>query len=122
MKKVFILCIVLLSVLSTFAQPRQSVKMEQLFIDYMVENLTLTPQELSQLRVLVPEYFNGLKKIHQNFKDPLIKDQQRATLKVDFRNTLTPVLGRQRAGRFFILEQQFRKKVKDELKQRTAVS
>ncbi|MBZ4190034.1 hypothetical protein [Niabella beijingensis] len=93
-------------------------KVHEVFLDFLTEKISLTPAEKKQLRPLVIRYLNDAKNISKTNKDPLLREQERISLKIDYRKRFTPIIGEARATRFFAAEQLFRKKIREELKKR----
>ena len=93
-------------------------KIDEVFFEYIVKNLSLNPEEAIQMRPLMKKYLNGRKKISKAFGDPLEREQQILSLKMASRKQMAEVIGMQKANAFFVQEQVFRRKVRDELKQR----
>ena len=120
MKKIFFLAILFFGTLyTTFGQPNPAQKVNKVFLNYLEQKLPLTPQESVQMRPLVETYFLELRNISKNNFDPLLKEQKRIELKIQYRNSFTPIIGQERANRFFVEEQVFRKKIREELKSRS---
>ncbi|HEX7756312.1 MAG TPA: hypothetical protein VF421_13255 [Niabella sp.] len=123
MKLIFILLIPFLFFrVSLKAQPppgnSPQPKVIDAFLDFLTEKIQLTPTERKQMRPLVLGYFSETKRINKTITDPLQREQERAALKISYRKSFTPVLGNERATRFFTEEQLFRKKIKEVLKGR----
>ncbi len=70
------------------------------------------------MRPLVKKYLDERKKIYGRFSDPLEREQEILNLKISSRKEMTPIVGLQKANAFFSSEQNFRRKVREELKQR----
>lgn len=118
-KLIFLLLIAVLTSFSSNAQRvKDSIKINNLFEKFITEKLSLTSEESIQMKPMVKKYFFQRKKIVQTYSDPLERESQMASLKIQFRNQLTPIVGVTRANSFFIQEQNFRHKVKEELKNR----
>jgi len=120
MKKIFFLAILFLGTFfMTFGQPNPTQKVHKLFLNYLEQKLPLTSQESIQMQPLVAKYFLELRNILKNNFDPLLREQKRIELKIQYRNSFTPIIGQERANRFFVEEQVFRKKIREELKSRS---
>lgn len=114
-----ILILFFVPVLATNAQTMQdSTIVGDLFEKYVDNKLALTRQESMQMRPLVRKYIVQRKKITRLFPDPLEREKQIITLKLKYRDQFTPIIGQQRANAFFIHEQSFRRKIKEELRKR----
>lgn len=103
---------------TAFSQPQTGRKIVDVFLVFLEKKLPLTPQESSQMRPLVVNYFSDQKKIHHKNDDPLVREQQKVDLKIRYRNLFQPIIGTRRANRFFVEEQLFRKRIREELRQR----
>lgn len=93
-------------------------KVHEVFLDYLTEKINLTPAEKKQLSPLVIRYLGDSKNISKNNKDPLLREQERIKLKINYRKRFIPIIGEPRATRFFMEEQSFRRKIREELKKR----
>lgn len=93
-------------------------KVVDAFLDFLTEKLHLIPQERKRMRPLIVSYFAETKRISATTSDPLQRDQDRASLKISYRKSFTPILGPERATQFFSEEQLFRKKIREVLKNR----
>lgn len=102
----------------SYSQQKNAQKVHDVFMTYVADKLALTPQESNQMRPLVVHYFSDMRKILRENTDPLVREQQRIDLKIKYRAFFQPIIGQTRSNRFFVEEQLFRKKVRDELKQR----
>ena len=120
-KKIFILFCFSVSSLLSYGQQTKKEKVHEVFLKYITNRLSLNSQEASQMGVLVPLYFDEMRAIHKNNSDPLIREQKKIALKIKYRSQIVPILGAQKANQLFIEEQLFRKKIKEELKQRKAL-
>lgn len=113
----FFTAFILFSVIAA-AQPKKGMKMNDVFFGYMQNKLELSVQEGDRMRPLVARYFNELKTIQLSSSDPLIREQKKIETKIAYREQFSQILGQERANRFFMEEQIFRKKIKEELKKR----
>ncbi|MFV0607409.1 MAG: hypothetical protein ACK5NK_16400 [Niabella sp.] len=104
--------------LNAFCQTGSNAKMQDVFLLYIHKKLELSNSETAQMRPLVAQYFANTRKLYKEFTDPLEREQQKINLKLQYRNLFTPIIGKEKANRFFIEEQLFRKRVREELKQR----
>ncbi|WP_346237957.1 hypothetical protein ABDK00_002650 [Niabella insulamsoli] len=100
------------------AQQKKGPQINDVFFQYVVKTLPLTPAESKQMRPLVKNYLTERKKITANYKDPLEREQQILNLKKRSRQNMAAVIGMKKANSFFSSEQAFRRKVRDELKNR----
>lgn len=100
------------------AQQKSPVNINDVFLDYVAKTLELKPAEAVQIKPLVKKYLNGRKKIYGKFSDPLEREQQILNLKLSSRKDMAAIIGMEKANAFFSSEQLFRRKVREELKQR----
>jgi hypothetical protein len=100
------------------AQQKSPAKINDIFFEYVAKTLELKPSEAVLMRPLVKKYLDERKKIYGRFSDPLEREQEILNLKISSRKEMTPIVGLQKANAFFSSEQNFRRKVREELKQR----
>lgn len=108
---------VLLHVAAT-AQPKQPSKLDDVFFEYVSKTLELKPSEAVQMRPLVKKYLDDRRKVYGKFSDPLEREQEILNAKMSSRKDMAAIVGMQKANAFFTSEQAFRRKVREELKQR----
>ncbi|MFT4092576.1 MAG: hypothetical protein QM640_02965 [Niabella sp.] len=119
MKYFKIILLFFFSVLYVALQAQSSSKkIDELFMQYLNQQLALTPSETGQVKPLLKSYLNERKKISKDYTDPLDREEQVVALKIKYRKKLSPILGMQKANQFFSHEQTFRRKIKEELKER----
>lgn len=106
------------SIFGASAQVRRQQKMEDLFIMYIEKELSLTAQESVIIKPLIHNYLIEVKNINRKFEDPLLKEQQRVDLKMHLRSQIRPIIGENRSISFFVAEQNFRRRIRDELNRR----
>ncbi len=97
---------------------RDSTTVNDLFEKFISHKLSLTREESMQMKPLVKKYIFQRKRLIRAYPDPLEREKQIINLKLNFRDQFSSVIGQQRANGFFIYEQSFRHKIKEELKQR----
>lgn len=117
-KKIGCTGVLLLFSLGIAAQNNKAVKLHDVFLSYIQDRLALNKPEKEQLQPLVAQYFADLRQVQQYNSDPLLREQKKIEIKIAYREKFIPVLGQERANRFFVEEQTFRKKIKEELKKR----
>lgn len=93
-------------------------KINDVFFEYITTSLELKADDAVLVRPLVKKYLIDRKKIIANVSDPLDREQQILALKVIFRKQMADIIGMQKANAFFTQEQVFRRRVREELKQR----
>lgn len=103
----------------TQAQQPNELKLPEVFFNFTKERMGLTGEEAVLMRPLVIKYFTQTRIIHRNNPDPLLRDQKKIYLKLQFRNRFIPIIGERRANQFFEEERLFRRKIKEELQERT---
>lgn len=103
---------------SSLGQQKPSAKINDIFFEYVAKTLELKPSEAVLMRPLVKRYLDERKKIYGRFSDPLEREQEILNLKISSRKDMAPIVGLQKANAFFSSEQNFRRKVREELKQR----
>ncbi|MGC4234528.1 MAG: hypothetical protein QM594_16220 [Niabella sp.] len=103
---------------SVHAQQKGPSKINDIFFQYVVQTLKLKPEEAEQMRPLVKEYLYKRREIGMAYSDPLEREQKILDLKISSRKQMAGIIGMQRANSFFASEQNFRRKVRDEIRQR----
>lgn len=118
-RKKIIACIILICFFSSvYGQQATRIKINDIFFNYITQKLSLNSQDAVRMRPLVNNYLKEVREAHRNSSDILLRDQQKIALKIKYRDIFTDIIGIEKANRFFILEQNFRKKVRDELQER----
>lgn len=85
---------------------------------FIKNNLQMTEEEAKKSEPIVSQYIIDMRKVQIEYSDPLERQQQKATVRVNCRNQLIPVLGQVRANRVFVEEARFRNEVRKLLQQR----
>lgn len=104
---------------STYGQQKHPSKLDDVFFEYVSKTLELKPSDAAQMRPLVKKYLNERKKVYSKHSDPLEREQEILNIKMSSRKEMAAIIGMQKANAFFSSEQSFRRKVREELKQRT---
>lgn len=78
----------------------------------------MTEEEAKKSEPIVNQYIIDMRKVQVAYKDPLERQQQKATVRVNYRNQLSPVLGQARANRVFVEEARFRNEVRKLIQER----
>lgn len=78
----------------------------------------MTEEEAKKSEPIVSQYIIDMRRVQVEYSDPLERQQQKATVRVNYRNQLTPILGLARANRVFAEEVRFRNEVRKLLQQR----
>ncbi|GAB3413917.1 hypothetical protein [Niabella aquatica] len=122
MRKIKNILFVAISFLSVYcpahAQQKKPSKIDKIFFQYVSQTLDLKPAEADQMRPLIKDYLEERKKIAIAYSDPLEREQKILDLKISSRKQMAGIIGLQRANSFFASEQSFRRKVREELRQR----
>lgn len=85
---------------------------------FIKNNLQMTEEEAKKSEPIVSQYIIDMRRVQVEYSDPLERQQQKATVRVNYRNQLTPILGLARANRVFAEEVRFRNEVRKLLQQR----
>lgn len=85
---------------------------------FIKNNLEMTDDEAKKSEPIINQYITEMRKAQLEYKDPLERQQQKATVRLNCRNQLIPVLGQTRANRVFVEEARFRNEVRKLLQQR----
>lgn len=104
---------------NSYGQQKHPSKLDDVFFEYVSKTLELKPSDAAQMRPLVKKYLNERKKVYSKYSDPLEREQEILNIKLSSRKEMAPIIGMQKANAFFSSEQSFRRKVREELKQRT---
>jgi len=105
---------------SVHAQQKDPSRINDIFFQYVVQTLELKPREAAQMRPLVKEYLYKRREIGSAYSDPLEREKKILDLKISSRKQMAAIIGMQRANSFFASEQNFRRKVRDEIRQRNS--
>lgn len=105
---------------SVHAQQKTPSKINDIFFQYVIQTLKLKPEEAEQMRPLVKEYLYKRREISTAYADPLEREQKTLDLKISSRKQMAGIIGIQRANSFFASEQNFRRKVRDEIRHRNS--
>lgn len=114
----FVFAVLFTSHISTYGQQKHSSKLDDVFFEYVSKTLELKPSDAVQMRPVVKKYLDDRKKVYGKFSDPLEREQEILNVKMSSRKEMAAIVGLQKANAFFSSEQAFRRKVREELKQR----
>ncbi len=103
---------------SAYSQQKRASKLYDVFFEYVSKTLELKPSDAAQMRPVVKKYLDDRRKVYGQFSDPLEREQEILNIKMSSRKEMTAIIGIQKANAFFSSEQAFRRKVREELKQR----
>lgn len=85
---------------------------------YMQNRLALTDKEAGDIEPVIGRYLEDMRKAHRDNTDPLVRQQKKAEIRIKYRDELKPIIGEQKATRFFGEIDRFTKKIREELQQR----
>lgn len=92
--------------------------MDDVFFEYVSKTLELKSSDAAQMRPLVKKYLYERRKVYGKFSDPLEREQEILNIKMSSRKEMAAIIGIQKANAFFSSEQNFRRKIREELKER----
>lgn len=118
---ILFICLALLST-TAFAQNHSDTLQKDrigkgLFL-FIKTNLQMNEEEAKKAEPIINQYLIDMRKVQFEYKDPMERQQQKATVRLNYRNQLSPVLGLNRANGVFVEEAKFRNEVRKLLQQR----
>jgi hypothetical protein len=117
-KYLLILTLLLGSISVAFAQePDDAAKQEKiqaLYVAYVTQQLQLTPDEAQKFWPLHTQFANELKTVKQDLPE-LVKEEARLNIKKKYQENFSKVLGTNRCERFFRMNDEFKRKLRDRL-------
>ena len=122
MKKCLLILTLLLGSFSVaFAQENQpgddqakQEKIQALYVAYVTQQLHLTPDEAQKFWPLHTQFANELKGVKHELPE-LVKEEARLNIKKKYQENFTKVLGTNRCERFFRMNDEFKRKLRDRL-------
>jgi hypothetical protein len=115
----FLLCLTSIKGFSqTGADSLQNDRISRGLFIFIKNNLQMTEDEAKKSEPIVNQYIVDMRKVQVEYKDPLERQQQKATVRVNYRNQLSPVLGQVRANKVFVEEARFRNEVRKLIQER----
>ena len=122
MKKYLLILTILLGCISmAFAQEKQpgddqvkQEKIQALYVAYVTQQLQLTPDEAQKFWPLHTQFANELKSIKPELPE-LVKEEARLNVKKKYQENFSKVLGTNRCERFFRMNDEFKRKLRDRL-------
>lgn len=122
MKKYLLIFTLLLGSISmAFAQENQpgddqakQQKIQALYVAYVTQQLQLTPDEAQKFWPLHTQFANELKIIKPELPE-LVKEEARLNIKKKYQENFSKVLGNNRCERFFRMNDEFKRKLRDRL-------
>ena len=120
-KYLLILTILLGSISVAFAQENQpgedqakQEKIQALYVAYVTQQLKLTPDEAQKFWPLHTQFANELKSIKHDLPE-LVKEEARLNVKKKYQENFSKVLGTNRCERFFRMNDEFKRKLRERL-------
>jgi hypothetical protein len=122
MKKYLLILTLLLGSFSmAFAQENQPAdeqtkqeRIKALYVAYVTQQLQLTPDEAQKFWPVHTQFETDLKAVKQN-QPELVKEEARLNIKKKYQENFTRILGNNRCERFFRLNDDFKRKLRDRL-------
>lgn len=122
MKKCILIVTLLLGSFSmAFAQENQSgdeqtkqERIKALYVAYVTQQLQLTPDEAQKFWPVHTQFETDLKAVRQD-QPELVKEEARLNIKKRYQENFTKILGNNRCERFFRMNEEFKRKLKDRL-------
>lgn len=122
MKKYLLILTLLLGSFSiVFAQENQTgddlkkqEKIQALYVAYVTQQLALTPDEAQKFWPLHTQFANDLKGVKHDLPE-LVKEEARLNIKKKYQDNFTKILGTNRCERFFRMNDEFKRKLRDRL-------
>ncbi len=120
-KYLLILTLLCGSISVAFAQENQpgedqakQEKIQALYVAYVTQQLQLTPDEAQKFWPLHTQFANELKSIKPDLPE-LVKEEARLNIKKKYQENFSKVLGTNRCERFFRMNDEFKRKLRDRL-------
>lgn len=117
-KYLLILSLILGSVSVGLAQEGEDVnkqeKIQALYVAYVTQQLQLTPDEAQRFWPLHTQFANELKAVNKDLPE-LTKEQARLDIKKKYQDNFVKVLGANRCERFFRMNDEFKRKLRERL-------
>ena len=89
-------------------------KIQALYVAYVTQQLALTPDEAQKFWPLHTQFANDLKAVKQELPE-LVKEEARLNIKKKYQDNFTKILGNNRCERFFRMNDEFKRKLRDRL-------
>ena len=120
-KYLFILTLLLGSFSMAFAQENQSgddltkqEKIKALYVAYVTQQLQLSPEEAQKFWPVHTQFETDLKAVNKDLPE-LTKEQARLDIKKKYQDNFVKILGSNRCERFFKMNDEFKRKLRDRL-------
>ena len=122
MKKYLLILTLLLGSFSmAFAQENQSgddltkqEKIKALYVAYVTQQLQLSPEEAQKFWPVHTQFETDLKAVNKDLPE-LTKEQARLDIKKKYQDNFVKILGSNRCERFFKMNDEFKRKLRDRL-------
>ena len=89
-------------------------KIQALYVAYVTQQLALTPDEAQKFWPLHTQFANDLKAVKQELPE-LVKEEAHLNIKKKYQDNFTKILGNNRCERFFRMNDEFKRKLRDRL-------
>ena len=89
-------------------------KIQALYVAYVTQQLQLTPDEAQKFWPLHTQFANELKAIKPD-QPELVKEEARLNIKKKYQENFSKVLGANRCEKFFRMNDEFKRKLRDRL-------
>ena len=89
-------------------------KIKSLYVAYVTQQLQLTPEEAQKFWPVHTQFETDLKSIKQDQQE-LIKEEARLNIKKKYQQNFTQILGSNRCDRFFRMNDEFKRKLRERL-------
>ena len=89
-------------------------RIKALYVAYVTQQLQLTPDEAQKFWPVHTQFETDLKAVKQN-QPELVKEEARLNIKKRYQENFTRILGNNRCERFFRLNDEFKRKLRDRL-------
>ena len=101
-----------------FAQEGEDLKKQEkiqaLYVAYVTQQLQLTPDEAQKFWPLHTQFANDLKSVKHD-QPELVKEEARLNIKKKYQQNFTQVIGSNRCDRFFRMNDEFKRKLRERL-------
>jgi hypothetical protein len=122
MKKYLLILTLLLGIFAmAFAQENQPAdeqtkqeRIKALYVAYVTQQLQLTPEEAQKFWPVHTQFETDLKAVRTD-QPELVKEEARLNIKKRYQENFTRILGNNRCERFFRLNDDFKRKLRDRL-------
>ena len=119
MKKYLLILTLLFGSFSmAFAQEGEDLKKQEkiqaLYVAYVTQQLQLTPDEAQKFWPLHTQFANDLKSVKHD-QPELVKEEARLNIKKKYQQNFTQVIGSNRCDRFFRMNDEFKRKLRERL-------